>query len=93
MISEKLAEKVDSVGALDGRSPLSTAAACIYFACHLLNSSRSAKDIGIIVGVSDGTIRTAYKYLLEQKDKLVEAGWLVDKEGNVRGNVDNLPKP
>ena len=93
MIAEKLAAKVDRVGALDGRSPLSAAAACIYFASHLMKSARSAKEIANVVGVSDGTIRTAYRYLWDKKDTLIEANWLTDKDGNVRGDTNELPKP
>ena len=91
--AEKLATKVDRVGALDGRSPLSAAAACIFAASHLMRSPRSAKDIAIVVGVSDGTIRTAYRYLWEKREALVEADWLEDKDGNTKGDINDLPKP
>ena len=77
------------VGALAGRSPLSAAAACIYFASHLLNDARTAKEIASVVGVSDGTIRTSYKFLEAKKDELVEPEWI----DNGKGDMALLPKP
>ena len=87
--AELLAERIDKVGALAGRSPLSAAAACIYFVSHVMKSPRSAKEIATIVGVSDGTIRTSYKLLWEKKDELVDAEWL--KDG--KADMNELPKP
>ncbi|MCJ1413264.1 transcription initiation factor IIB [Ptychographa xylographoides] len=87
-ISEQLADKMGSVGALAGRSPLSAAAACIYFVSHLMGYPKSAKEISAVAGVSDGTIRTSYKLLEAEKDKLIDAEWLkVDK-----ADINNLPK-
>ena len=93
MTTEKLADKVNELGTLAGRSPLSVAAACIYFTSHLMKCPRTAKEIAGVCGVSDGTIRTAYKYLFDAKDKLVEQSWLKDKDGNVKGDINDLPKP
>lgn len=87
-VSLALAEKMGSVGALDGRSPLSAAAACIYFASHLMRQPRSAKDISATAGVSDGTIRTSYKLLEAVKEQLVDEDWL--KDG--KGDISLLPK-
>jgi len=89
MISQSLADKMSTVGALDGRSPLSAAAACIYFVSHLMGSPRTAKEISVVAGVSDGTIRTAYKFLEKEKDKLIDPEWLKIE----KASVDNLPKP
>ena len=88
-MSEALAEKVSTIDGLAGRSPLSTAAACIYLASHLMKNPRSAKEISSVVGVSDGTIRTSYKYLEPNKELLIDPEWL--KDG--KGDMDNLPKP
>ena len=80
---------MNNVGALAGRSPLSAAAACIFFASYLMGDPKSAKDIGNIAGVSDGTIRTSYKLLKAEKDQLINPEWL-KPEG--KGDLSRLPK-
>ncbi|KAL7628412.1 transcription initiation factor IIB [Parahypoxylon ruwenzoriense] len=87
-ISKVLAEKSSSVKDLAGRSPLSVAAACIYMASHLMGDSRTSRDIAAVAGVSDGTIKTAYRFLYQARDELIEKDWLPPK--NV-GRMDRLP--
>ena len=82
-ISKALARKTTSIPDLAGRSPLSVAAACIYFASHYLEDARSSKQIAEIAGVSDGTIKTAYRYLVQVKDTVVEESW--------GGKMEKLP--
>jgi len=86
-VSQGLAEKMSTVGDLAGRSPLSVAAACIYLTSHLLGKPKSPKEISEVAGVSDGTIRTAYKYLYQERERLIEPEWIA----NGKGNMDNLP--
>ncbi|KAJ1334172.1 transcription initiation factor TFIIB [Microdochium nivale] len=83
-ISKQLAEKSSSVKDLAGRSPLSVAAACIYMTSHLMGEPRSSKDIATVAGVSDGTIKTAYRFLYQARERLVESSW----KG---ADVDKLP--
>ena len=71
-MSEALANKTSNTGALAGRSPLSAAAACIYMAGHLLNEPKNAKDIQNVAGVSDSTIRHAYKLMYADKDRIID---------------------
>ncbi|KAI1075570.1 transcription factor [Whalleya microplaca] len=87
-ISKQLAEKSSSVKDLAGRSPLSVAAACIYMVSHLMGDPRTSKDIAGVAGVSDGTIKTAYRFLFNSKDDLVEKDWLLPKGA---GRMDRLP--
>ena len=75
-LSKGLAVKMQSGGSLAGRSPLSVAAVCIYMASYLMGTPKSPKDISTVAGVSDGTIRTAYKLVYPDRDTLVEAKWL-----------------
>ena len=82
-IAKALARKTTGIPDLAGRSPLSVAAACIYFASQYLEDPRASKDIASVAGVSDGTIKTAYKFLYNTRDTLVEADW--------NGNVASLP--
>ena len=78
---------MSNVGALAGRSPLSVAAACIYMASYLTKQGKTAKEISAVAGVSDGTIRTAYKFLYLEREKLVRPEWLQ----NGKGDMKNLP--
>lgn len=86
-VSRALAGKTSSVPDLAGRSPLSVAAACIYMASHLMGEGRPSKEIAQVAGVSDGTIKTAYRFLFQVKEKLIEPDWLA----NGQGNVEKLP--
>jgi transcription initiation factor TFIIB len=86
--SRLLASKSSTVKDLAGRSPLSVAAACIYMICHLLEDPRPSRDIATAAGVSDGTIKTAYKFLYQAKDELIAKSW-IKPEGP--GNLAKLP--
>lgn len=88
-ISRLLAGKTSAVPDLAGRSPLSVAAACIYFASQLLLEPRTTKEIANIAGVSDGTIRTAYRFLYNARDQLIDPAWIA----NGQGSMEKLPVP
>ncbi|KAK5636114.1 hypothetical protein RRF57_011826 [Xylaria bambusicola] len=75
-ISSELCEKSSSVKDLAGRSPLSVAAACIYMISHLMGEGKSSKQIASVAGVSDGTIKTAYRFLYQARDSLIDEEWL-----------------
>ena len=100
-VSQALAEKISTISTLAGRSPLSNAAACIYFASHLLGRGKSSKEISEVAHVSDATIKHAYKFLLAEKEKLVSQEWLGPQPqprdftgataGPMIGDVKNLP--
>lgn len=83
-MSQAIAEKMENVGSLAGRSPISVAAACIYMASHLLAVPRSAKDISAVAGVSDGTIRTAYKLIYPEREKLIDPEWVKSGKADVK---------
>merc|ERR1711964_663584 len=68
---------------LAGRSPLSVVAACIYMASYLLGRPKTPKEISAVAGVSDGTIRTAYKYLYQERERLIEPEWIANGKGNM----------
>ena len=75
---------MEDVGSLAGRSPISVAAACIYMASHLLGVGKSAKDISNVAGVSDGTIRTAYKLIYPEREKLINPKWVKDGKADLK---------
>ncbi|KAI1397174.1 cyclin-like protein [Hypoxylon fuscum] len=87
-IAKALTVKSASLSALAGRSPLSIAAASIYMASHFVGWGRSSKDIAEVAGVSDGTIRTAYRLMHPYRDELIEKEWLSPKGP---GSMDRLP--
>lgn len=84
-----IAKKTGQVSTLAGRSPLSVAAACIFMATHYLGEGKSSKDIASVAGVSDGTIKTAYKYLYAEKESLLDAEAFQKSRG--RGKIEKLP--
>jgi transcription initiation factor TFIIB len=71
----------------DGRSPVSIAGGAIYFACLLLGVPKAVKDISMVAGVSEGTIKLVYRLYYADRQKLVKDEWI--KEGKV--NMDRLP--
>lgn len=59
-------------GVADGRSPISIAGAAIYFASHLIGQPKPAKEIAVVAGVSESTIKLVYKLMYADKEKLVK---------------------
>lgn len=53
--------RANEEGILAGRSPITIAGACILFATTLWGVGKSAKEIAVVAGVQDSTIRVAYK--------------------------------
>lgn len=94
-VSEELANKIPSIENLAGRSPLSNAAACIYFVSHLLGAPKQSKAISECAGVSDATIKHAYKFLYNERARLLEPNWLGPQTApagmNLNGDPMNLP--
>lgn len=86
-IGQEIAESAARLGTLAGRSPISSAAACIYMASFFIGQNRTPKAISQIAGVSDGTIRNAYKLLYENKNQLINPKWIA----NGKGKMENLP--
>ena len=75
-IATALAQQANDIPSLAGRSPLSVAAACIYMACHLVGEPRPSNPIAKTAGVSDGTVKTAYKLLYGHHQELIKKEWL-----------------
>jgi len=86
--AEYIARRAKDEGTLAGRSPISIAAAAIYMAAALFKENISGSTISEKAGVSDGTIKTSYKFLLEAKNQLIDPQWISD--GKV--SLDDLPK-
>jgi len=74
-------------GIADGRSPVSIAGGAIYFTCHLLGKPKSAKEISLVAGVSEGTIKLVYRLYYAEKEKLVKEEWIASG----KAKMDRLP--
>jgi len=74
-------------GVADGRSPISIAGAAIYFASHLYGQPKTAKEIAVVAGVSESTIKLVYKLMYHERERLVDQK---DIEGG-RAVMSRLP--
>lgn len=52
-----------------------------------MGQPKSPKEISGVAGVSDGTIRTAYKLMYPMREQLIDPEWLRDG----KGDMDALP--
>lgn len=86
--AEYIARRCKVVGVLQGRSPMTIAATVIYMAGLIFSTDLAPSKIADKTGVSDGTIKTSYKVLYEEKDKLVDPYWV--ESGKVK--LDDIPK-
>lgn len=65
-------------GIAEGRSPISIAGGAIYFTCQLLGKGKSLRDISLVAGVSEGTVKLVYRLYYADRTKLVKNEWLED---------------
>ena len=70
-LASDVAERVREKGILDGRSPVTVAAACIYLTTTIWGIDRSTKRISEATGVSPVTIKGSYRELLKDKEKIL----------------------
>ena len=52
-----------------------------------MGQPKSPKEISGVAGVSDGTIRTAYKLMYPMREQLIDPEWI--REG--KGDMEALP--
>ncbi|TGZ83262.1 cyclin-like protein [Ascodesmis nigricans] len=83
MAAQELADITAQHGTLAGRSPISGAAACIYMISHLMGQPKTPKEISMVAGVSDGTIRNAYKHLYNDRETLIPKRWIESGKGDI----------
>ncbi len=62
-LAELIIEKVSNIKEVNGRSPISIAAACIYLAAEASGNSRSYDDISAIAGAAVTTIKSTLKHM------------------------------
>jgi transcription initiation factor TFIIB len=58
------------LGVLDGKSPISVVAACLYFVSCLSKEPATARAIADTAQCTEGTLKNAYKLLLEVKEQI-----------------------
>lgn len=75
-ITSDIIKEARKHGIADGRSPVSIAGGAIYFASHLLGKPKSAKDICLVAGVSESTIKLVYRLYYQDREKLVKKEWI-----------------
>lgn len=73
--SEYIARKAKELGVLAGRSPTTIAATVIYMATIIFGADLQTSKISDKTGVSEGTIKTSYRVILERKDELINPAW------------------
>ena len=85
-LSKGLAEQSENVAKVAGKSPLSQAAACIYMAGHLAGEPKTSAEVAAAAGVSDGTVKNAYKHLYQKRHEVVKQEWI-----DAGAKLENLP--
>lgn len=87
--SELIADAVADSGLLAGRSPVTIAACILLMTCNLWDgdAKRSAKQIAVVASVSEVTIKSSYKKLVQEQK---ENGTLLNKEffEKYKGRID-----
>ncbi|KAI7903985.1 cyclin-like protein [Cokeromyces recurvatus] len=80
-------------GTLAGKSPISVAAACIYLVSYLYRQPKSTRDIAHVAGVSEVTIKSAYKSLYAERFNLVHLEELKSRPNGEGLSFEDLPLP
>lgn len=86
--AEYIARQCKEVGVLAGRSPITIAATVIYMAALVFGADLQPSKIAEKTGVSDGTIKTSYKVMYEERKRLIDPFWI--ESGKVK--LENIPK-
>ena len=79
--------RAGELGILAGKSPLSVAAAAIYMIARLSDHPKTEKEISPVAGVSEGTIRNAYRDLWHRRHEVIP------KDFPATIPIDMLPTP
>ncbi|GMT13765.1 hypothetical protein PFISCL1PPCAC_5062, partial [Pristionchus fissidentatus] len=78
----KMAKELDFVA---GRSPISIAAASIYMASQASATKKTAAEVSSVTGAAEVTVKTTYKLLRPEVDRLFPEGFAFDTP------IDQLP--
>lgn len=89
----ELVKRAKELGTLAGKSPISVAAACIYLVSYLYRMAKGTKDIAHVAGVSEVTIKNAYKTLYTERKLLIDLQSLKERTNGSDLSFDDLPLP
>eukprot|EP00898_Chlorokybus_atmophyticus_P007033 jgi/Chlat1/7330/Chrsp59S06948 len=82
-----VAERAKDIGIATQKSPISVAAAVIFMVAQLSDTKKAQKDVSMVTGVSEVTIRNAYKDLYPRAGELLPE-WFASPAA-----VKSLPAP
>jgi transcription initiation factor TFIIB len=85
--SQLVVAKADQLGVCDGKSPISIAAAVIYLVTELSGYQTALRDIAHVTGVSEVTIKNAYRDLYLRRQEIIPP----DMKTVI--SIDDLPTP
>ncbi|KAJ3119374.1 transcription initiation factor IIB [Nowakowskiella sp. JEL0407] len=71
VVYPNVARKAQELGTLEGKSPITFVAACLFFVSSILQNSRNVHEIAEIAGCTDLTLKNAYRLLYAVKEKLI----------------------
>lgn len=72
---------------LAGLSPLPVFALSLYMASHLASSGTTIRKVSEVVGISEGTIRNAYRSVYDRRGELIDSNMLETHEDVRRHRV------
>ncbi|ORZ15294.1 cyclin-like protein [Absidia repens] len=88
-----LVKRAKELGTLAGKSPISVAAACIYLVSYLYRVPKTTRDIAHVAGVSEVTIKSAYKSLYAERENLIDIEALRSKSNGEGLSFEDLALP
>lgn len=74
--AEYLARTDKAAGILAGRSPITITASIIYMVVTMFGIDMNVSRIAEHTGVSDSTIKTSFKFLWDERERLVDPAWV-----------------
>lgn len=78
-----IARKIREGSYLAGLSPLPVAAVSLFMASHLASSGTTIRRVSEVVGISEGTVRNAYRSVYPRRRDLIDSDML-DRHEEVR---------
>lgn len=86
-VCSRMAGRIRAGEYLDGLSPLPVVAVGLYMASHLMGASTPIRQISDVVGISEGTIRNAYRRIYPWRSELIDLEMLEKLEDIRRHRV------
>lgn len=87
VLAERIAKNVDERHILGGKSTLTCTGAIVYMVSHLLGKKHTMKVVARMMGVSEGTVRSAYRKLYSCREAILEGAFV----GRYGGDLAFLP--